>query len=100
MIKASDQQIIFEELLIESLDNKPETLLDRDRQQQETRQVNKILKTNDDIQYKTPETDKWIHAKVLGQEKQPVRTETGITSLRKQVKRKRASIGIKLNGNL
>jgi hypothetical protein len=28
--------------------------------------VKKILKTNDDIQYKTSETDEWIHAKVLG----------------------------------
>ncbi|KAH3835145.1 hypothetical protein DPMN_108489 [Dreissena polymorpha] len=65
MIKASDQQIIFEELPIKSLDNEPDTMFDRDRQQQNTRQVNKILKTNDDNQYKTPETDEWIHAKVL-----------------------------------
>ena len=69
----SDQQMISEELPSEQLNDDIQTgleetpiVLGRERQTQDTRQDRKILKPNDNIQYKDPETDVWIHAKVLG----------------------------------
>ena len=69
-----DQQMISEELPARRLNDDLQTRfeeipmagLDRDRQIQDTRMDRKILKPNDNIQYKIQDDDGWIHAKVLG----------------------------------